>query len=112
MASMGNGGVSLNNGSSGGKVDFGGVKTHSSGYKWSAKEDEPGYSWGSKKAQDEYKRAADQMVHKDFGVRCEYDGMRYIEDGRNLTFCVAAKYGDLFEMVENERAVLASMQQR
>lgn len=64
---MGNGGVSLNGGF---PANYATTKTHSSGYTWTAEMDEPGYSWTCKRAQDEYKRATDQMVHKDAVVRC------------------------------------------
>lgn len=68
MSSMGNG-VSLN---SGGKSNFATTKhTHPNGYTWTAAEDEPGYLWMSKKAQDDYKRASDQMVHKDNMIKSE-----------------------------------------
>lgn len=36
-----------------------------SGYQWTRAEDAPGYSWSNKKAQDEYNRAWDGLVHKD-----------------------------------------------
>ena len=52
-----------------GKAGFSPTKTHPSGYTWREQEQEPGYAWTSKKAQDEYKRAADQMVHKESAVR-------------------------------------------
>lgn len=61
MTSMGNGAP--------GKPGFSPTKTHPSGYTWREQEQEPGYAWTSKKAQDEYKRAADQMVHKESAVR-------------------------------------------
>lgn len=87
IASMGNGGVGSTS-----KPSFATAKTHPSGYTWNTLEDEPGYSWSTKKAQDEYKRAADQMVHKESMIR--------------------ASYGDIFEVVENEKAMQASLQQR
>jgi hypothetical protein len=67
------------------------TETHPSGYTWTEREQEPGYAWTSEKAQDEYKRAADQMVHKESAVKAEY--------------------GDIFEVVEREKAILASMKQ-
>ncbi|KXT06421.1 hypothetical protein AC578_6069 [Pseudocercospora eumusae] len=68
------------------------VKTHPSGYQFSRVEDEPGYAWLNKKAQDEYQRAWDQLTHKDAMVK--------------------NRFGDTFEMVEKERAIAASLEQK
>ena len=46
------------------------TKTHQqSGYQWNRAEDEPGYAWLNKKALDEYHRAFDGLVHRDYMVK-------------------------------------------
>ncbi|KAK3680559.1 hypothetical protein LTR37_021166 [Vermiconidia calcicola] len=68
-------------------------KTHErSGYTWNRAEDEPGYAWLNKKAVDEYQRAWDSLVHKDHMVK--------------------GRYGDPFEAVDKERALLNSLKQQ
>ncbi|TKA65194.1 hypothetical protein B0A55_09853 [Friedmanniomyces simplex] len=68
-------------------------KTHQpSGYTWDKHEDEPRYAWMSKKAQDERQRAREGLVHKDS--------------------VVGNRYGDPFEMVEREQAIINSLKQR
>ena len=48
------------------------TKTHErSGYTWGREEDAPGYAWMNKKALDEFHRAWDSLVHKDFMVKGE-----------------------------------------
>ena len=42
-----------------------------SGYVWEREEDAPGYIWLNKKAQDEYHRAAEALVHREFMVGSE-----------------------------------------
>ncbi|KAK4507748.1 hypothetical protein PRZ48_001483 [Zasmidium cellare] len=69
------------------------AKTHQlSGYSWNRAEDEPGYAWTNKKAQDEYARAWEGVQHKDAMVK--------------------NRYGDPFEAVEREQAILASLKQQ
>jgi len=49
------------------------VHTHEvSGYKWTRQEDEPGWAWKNKKALDEYHRAYDTMIMKDFKIGGEF----------------------------------------
>ena len=69
------------------------ARTHAaSGYSWSREEDAPGYGWLNKKALDEGARAWEGMVHRELMVR--------------------GRYGDIFEMVSNEGAVIESLTQR
>ncbi|KAK4634913.1 hypothetical protein CLAFUW4_02141 [Fulvia fulva] len=66
------------------------VRTHqASGFQWQRAEDEPGYGWLNKKAVDEFSRVAETLQHKDSMIK--------------------NRYGDPFEAVEKEKAVLASM---
>ena len=49
------------------------VHTHeASGYKWTRQEDEPGWAWKNKKALDEYHRAYDTLIMKDFKIGGEF----------------------------------------
>ncbi|KAF2761822.1 hypothetical protein EJ05DRAFT_482651 [Pseudovirgaria hyperparasitica] len=43
----------------------------SSGYEWSRPEDEPGWTWMNRKAAEEYYRAMDQIVDKEYMIKSE-----------------------------------------
>lgn len=46
------------------------TETHErSGYSWNRTEDKPGYSWLNKKAVDEYRRAEDALVHREYMIK-------------------------------------------
>jgi len=90
-------------------------RTHKpSGYTWSRTEDEPGHAWTNKKALDENQRAWEALVHKDMMVKSEFDSVLCSQRAWELGLTSGAtdRYGDPFEAVEKERAVLASLQQR
>lgn len=84
-------------------------KTHQvSGYSWIRAEDEPGYQWSNKKAQDEYTRAWETLQHKDAMVKSE---CQWLWD-MDIRLTATDRYGDPFEAVEREQAILASLKQR
>lgn len=90
------------------------VKTHAaSGYTYSRPEDEPGYAWLNKKALDEYSRTWEHLQHKDCMVKSEWDRSNRSHAGEtvitSLTTISPDRYGDMFAMVENERARLGSL---
>lgn len=85
------------------------TKTHpASGYKWDRAEDEPGYAWMSKKAKDEFQRAWEGMAHKDHMTLGMSPQLRQREGG-SANGCTG-KYGDPFDIADNERAIKESLQ--
>lgn len=62
-------GVSSRPGSSDASATFTPQVHAKSGYTWDRPEDAPGYGWSNKKAQDEYNRAWEHVVHKQLAVK-------------------------------------------
>ncbi|KAF2154610.1 hypothetical protein K461DRAFT_291536 [Myriangium duriaei CBS 260.36] len=67
------------------------TKVHeASGYTWSRQEDEPGWGWRNKRAVEDAERAWNGVLNKERKI--------------------GNRYGDPFEMADNEAATLASRQ--